>query len=162
MTLFSVWWNPRLQLLVLIYLWITISHFLSFCLLNHFGVNNIWAVKIGYANTLSLGTNSCKKRNMTTLKSRALIKKKRCVTCVAGYNDSRARYRAFSQSCQPKKKLFGFETKLKESILKSNNQINSTVTTRTWVSSKEWIITLPNTGLVYELTNGDGTRLFEW
>ena len=68
----------------------------------------------------------------------------------------------FSQSCQPNKKLFGFEAKLKESILKSNDQINSTVTTKTWVLSKEWIITWPNTGLVYELTNGDGTRLFEW
>ena len=160
MTLFSVWWNPRLQLLVLIYLWITISHFLSFCLLNHFKQH--LSSKNRLRKYTIIGDKQLQKRNMTTLKSRALIKKKRCVTCVAGYNDSRARYKAFSQSCQPKKNLFGFETKLKESILKSNNQINSTVTSRIWVSSKEWIITLPNTGLVYELTNGDGTRLFDW
>ena len=58
--------------------------------------------------------------------------------------------------------MFGVGTKLKESIFKSNNQINSTVTTRTWVLSKEWIITWPNTRLAYEWKNDGGTRLFEW
>ena len=37
---------------------------------------------------------------------------------------------ASSEPCQPNRNLFGVGTKLKESIFKSNNQINSTVTTR--------------------------------
>ena len=65
---------------------------------------------------------------------------------MAGKNDKRAFYIVSSESCQPYRNLFGVGTKLKESIFKSNNQINSTVTTR--VLSKEWIITWPNTGLV--------------
>ena len=92
----------------------------------------VCSTKIGYANTLSSGTNSCKKRNVATLNSAAHIKQKRCVTCVAGQNDSRALYIASSESCQPNRNLFGVGTKLKESIFKSNNQINSTVTTRTF------------------------------
>ena len=66
---------------------------------------------------------------------------------------------AFSESCQPNRNLFGVGRKLKESIVKSNNQINSTVTTRTWVLSKEWLRTRPNTGMVSELKNSGGTRL---
>ena len=34
--------------------------------------------------------------------------------------------------------LFGVGTKLKENIFKNINQMNSTVTTRTWVLSTEW------------------------
>ena len=108
------------------------------------------STKIGYANTLSSGTNSCKKSNVAPLNSAAHIKQNRCVTCVDGQNDSRALYRASSESYQANRNLFDVGTKLKESIFKSNNQINSTVTTRTGVLSKEWIITWPNTGLVYE------------
>ena len=85
--------------------------------------------KIGYANTLSSGTNSCK--NVTALNSAARIKKKCSVACVAGKNDKRVLYIASSESCQPNRNFFGLGTKLKESIFKSNNQINSTVTTRT-------------------------------
>ena len=44
----------------------------------------VCSTKIGYANTLSSGTNSCKKRNVATLNSAAHIKQKRCVTCRAG------------------------------------------------------------------------------
>ena len=66
---------------------------------------------------------------------------------------------AFSESCQRNRNLFGVGRKLKESIVKSNNQINSTVTTRTWVLSKEWLRTRPNTGMVSELKNSGGTRL---
>ena len=40
-------------------------------------------IKIGYANALSLGTNSCKKRNLGTLNNAAQIKQKCCVTCFA-------------------------------------------------------------------------------
>ena len=44
----------------------------------------ICSTKIGYANTLSLEINSCKKMNVTTLNSKAHIKQKHCVTCRAG------------------------------------------------------------------------------
>ena len=105
------------------------------------------STKIGYANTLSVGTNSCKKRNMTTLNSAAHIKQKCCVACAVGKNDKRVLHIA-SQSCQPNRNSFGVGTKLKESVFQINNQINSTVTTRTWVLSKEWIRTWPKTELV--------------
>ena len=64
--------------------------------------------------------------------------------------EQQSAYIASSESSQPNQNLFGVGSKLKEHIFKSNNQINSTVTTRTWVLSKEWIRTWPNTGLVSE------------
>ena len=106
----------------------------------------VCSTKIGYANTLSSGTNSCKKSNVTTLNSAVHIKQKCCVAFVAGKNDKRVLYIASSKSCQPNRNLFSAGTKLKESIF--NNQINSTVTTRTCVLSKEWITRWPSTGLV--------------
>ena len=57
-------------------------------------------------------------------------------------------YIASSKSCQSNRDSFGVGTKLKESIFKNNSQINSTVTTRTWVLSTEWMRTWPSTGLV--------------
>ena len=66
--------------------------FRSFRLLTHLGVNNIrttdvfeqqvCSTKIGYANTLTLGANSCKKRIVDTLNSAAHISRKSIVTCV--------------------------------------------------------------------------------
>ena len=71
--LFCGWWNASLQLLPLIYLWITISHFLA-CLptlkLTAFE-QQVCSTKIGYANALSLGINSYWKRNVATLNSAA-------------------------------------------------------------------------------------------
>ena len=87
----------------------------------------VCSTKIRYANTPSSGTNSCRKRNVLTLNSAAHIKQKRCIACVTGKNDKRVLYIASSKSCQPNRNLFGIGTKLKESIFKSNNQINSTV-----------------------------------
>ena len=69
---------------------------------------------------------------------------------MAGENNSRAFYIDSSESCQPNRNLFDIGTKLKGSMFKSNNQINLTVTTRTWVLSKEWIRTWQNTGFVFE------------
>ena len=43
--------------------------------------------------------------------------------------------------------LFDVGTKLKENIFKSNNQISSTVVTRTWVLSTEWSRTWPSIGI---------------
>ena len=85
---------------------------------------------------------------MTTLNSTALLKQKCCVACVTGKNDRRALYIASSESCKPNGNLFDVRKKLKESIFKSNNQINHTVTTRTWVLSEEWIRMWQNTELV--------------
>ena len=86
--------------------------------------------KIDYVNALSLGTNSCKKRNVTTSNNAAHIKQKCCAACAAGKNEKRVLHIASSESCQPNRNLFGVAIKLKESIFKSNNQNNSTVTTR--------------------------------
>ena len=91
----------------------------------------VCSTKIDYTNTLSLGTNGRKKRNVTTLNSAVDIKQKCCVACVAGKNDKIALYIASSESCQLNRNLFGIGTKFKKSIFMSNNQINSTVTTRT-------------------------------
>ena len=74
------------------------------------------STKTGYANTPPSGINSCNKKERANLKSAAHIKKKRCVTCRLGYNDSWAPYIAFSEICQPNRNLFGTGTKLKESI----------------------------------------------
>ena len=52
-------------------------------------------------------------------------------------------------------------TKFEENIFKKNNQINSSVTTRTWVLPTEWTKTRPSTGLVSELKNGGGPGLFK-
>ena len=73
----------------------------------------VCSTNIGHANTLSPGTNSCKKRNVTTLNSAAHIKQKCCVACVAGKNDKRSLYKASSESCQLNRNLFGIGTKLK-------------------------------------------------
>ena len=63
----------------------------------------VCSTKIIYANALALGTNSCKKRNVTTLNSAAHIQQKSSVTCAVGQNDIRAVYIGFSESFQPKK-----------------------------------------------------------
>ena len=100
----------------------------------------VCSTKIGYANTLSSGTNSCKKRNVATLNSAAHIKQKRCVTCRAGQNDSRALYIASSESCQPNRNLFGVGTRVTTKLIPLLQPEHS----------KEWIRTWPNTGLVSE------------
>ena len=83
----------KLQLLVFIYLRITVSHLfvcLSILELTTFE-QQVYSTKIGYVNALSLGKNSCKERNVATLNSAAHIKQKRAV------------YIASSESCQPKR-----------------------------------------------------------
>ena len=54
--------------------------------------------------------------------------------------------------------MLGVWTNPKENIFKSNNQINSTVTTRRWALSTEWTRTRSGRGLVYEWKN-DGVPL---
>ena len=96
------------------------------------------------------GQTAKKKRNVATLTSAADTKRKSSVTCLVSQNDSREENIRPSESCQPNRDFFGVGTKLKKSIFKNNNQINSTVTTRTWVLSTEWIRTWPSTGFVSE------------
>ena len=59
------------------------NYFTSFRLLTHLGANNIRTTrvfkKIGYANALSLGTNSCKKKERGHFKQ-THIKQKSSVT----------------------------------------------------------------------------------
>ena len=69
--------------------------------------------KIGYAKHYHQGETAAKIRNVATSDSAAHIKQKRCVTYMAGYNNSRALYIASSESCQPNRNLFGIGTKLK-------------------------------------------------
>ena len=56
------------------------------------------STKIGYANALSLGTNSCKKKNVATLNSTHQAKKQ----CNFDKSDSRVVYIAPSKCCEPK------------------------------------------------------------
>ena len=104
------------------------NYFTSFRLLTHLGVNNIWATSVpNNANTLSLGANNCKKKKRGRFEQRTSSKKEMQLW---RWNDSRAVYIVSSESCEPKS-FFGVGTKLKECIFKNNNQISSTVTTRT-------------------------------
>ena len=123
-------------------------------MLTHIGVNSIRARGGINKNRLRKYTiireKQLQKRNVATLNSAPHIKQKRCETCVNGYTDSRALYIVSSEFCQSNRNLFRVWKKLNESIFKRNNQINSAVTTRTWVFPKEWIRTWPNTGLVSE------------
>ena len=75
--LFCGWWNAYLQQLVLIYLWITISHlFVCFPTLELTTFEqHLCSTKLVYANALSLGKNSCKKRKVATLNSAHQAKK---------------------------------------------------------------------------------------
>ena len=57
--------------------------------------------------------------------------------------------------------LFGVWRKLKESIFKNSNQINSTVTTRTLIFLKGWTRVSPSTRLVCEWKSCAGPRLLK-
>ena len=106
------------------------NYFTSFRLLTRIGVSSIRAT-IDYANTLSLGTNSCKKEERGHFVQRIGYKANSSVTSVVGQNDSRTVYIASSDSCQPKRFVWCWNKV--ERKFKNNNQISSTVTTRTWI-----------------------------
>ena len=83
------------------------NYFASFRLLTHHGVNKIRATrvlnKIGHANALlSLGINSCKKRNVATL-NRAYQANKQCNFDSVAQNDIIPTYIASSKSRKPKR-----------------------------------------------------------
>ena len=68
--------------------------------------------------------------NVVLRGSTAHVKQKRCVY-LCGWLERQQHLSSFT-SCQPNRNLFGVVRKLKESIFKSNNQINSTVRCRTF------------------------------
>ena len=104
-------------------LWITISH--QFVCLPTLELitfeQQVYSTKIGYTNALSLGRNSRKKKECDHFEQRTSSKKSSATLTVVCLNYLNLR------------DLFGVWIKLKESIFKNNHQINSTVTTRTWV-----------------------------
>ena len=102
-----------------------------FSLFNYLGVSNIWPT--GYSNALFLGTNSHKKKECGPFGQHTSCKKAEqlwqrlvctttewCTLLLLNFLNLRD--------------LFDVWIKLKESIFKNNNQINSTVTTRTGFS----------------------------
>ena len=93
---------------------------------------HVCSTKICYTNALSLGTKSCKKRKLATL-NKAHSVKKQC-----NFDSRWLERQQFGL-----KSLLGVGTKLKESIFKSNNQINCIATTRTWDLSTELTRTWP-------------------
>ena len=92
------------------------------------------------------GQTAAEKRNVVTLNSAHKIKSNVTLP-VVGKNDSNAVYIACSESCETKRFVRCWN-KVEESIFKNNNEINSTVTTKSWVLSKDWTRTCPNTGMV--------------
>ena len=79
-----------------------------------------------------LGKFGPKNRNCEfKLKFARLIQMRRIQWCAV--------YIASFESCQPNRDLFGVGAKSKKSIFKNNNQINSTVRTRKWILSAEWM-----------------------
>ena len=117
----------------------------------------VFLTKIGYANTLSSGTNSLKKKNVTTLNSAEHIKQKWCVACVAGKNDDRALYIASSEFCQPNRNLFSIGTNLKE---QQPNQFHGYNQSMSFVKRMDQNVAKHRNGIKWN--NGGGTRLFHW
>ena len=128
------------------------NYFSSFRLLTHIGVNNIRATGFFNKNRLRrctiIGDKQLQKEERGHLVQRSGYKANSSVTCVVGQNDTRTVYKASSESCQPKRFIWCWYKV--ERKFKNNNQINSTVTTRTWILSTEWNRTQTSTGLVSE------------
>ena len=90
------------------------------------------SAKIGYANSLSVETSNCKKKERGHFEQRISSKKavsllKRLVRTTAG------QFRYLLLNLVNLRDLFGVGKKLKETIFNNNNQINSTFTARTRV-----------------------------
>ena len=103
-----------------------------FSLLTYVGVSNIWPT--GYSNALFLGTNSHKKRNVDPLDSTHHAKKQSNFDSGWFARQQSGVHCLLLLNFLNLRDLFDVWIKLKESIFKNNNQINSTVTTRTGFS----------------------------
>ena len=126
-------------------LWIIISH-IFVCLPPTLELTiveqQVCSAKIGYVIALSLETNSRKKSTLTTLNTAYQVKEQLTLIRTAA-----GRFTQLLLNLVNLRDLCGVGTKLKESIFENNNQINSTVTTRTLVLSTEWTRMWPNTRL---------------
>ena len=93
------------------------------------------------------------------------IKQKSSATLtVVDQSNTSAVYISSSESCEPKRYIRWWN-KLKESIFKNNNQIDSTITTRTWVLSTKWTRTWSGIILISEWKYGvclNGVLKGEW
>ena len=90
------------------------------------------------------GQAAGKKRNMATLNS-AHKAKKQC-NFDSGWLERQQCDLHSSESCEPKRFVRCWN-KVEKKKFKNNNQIRSTVTTRTWVLSTEWTRTWPSIGI---------------
>ena len=123
--------------------------FTSFRLLPHRGVNNIRATCESNKNRIPKCTiivdKQPPKKECGHFQHRTLSKNKHSEFDSGTKTEPRTQLLLNPLNLRD---LFGVRTKLKENLFKYNNQINSTVTTRTWLFSAEWTRTSPITGLV--------------
>ena len=145
--LFCGWWNAYLMN----------KYFTRFSLLTHLGVNNIPAIGVLNNNRLSKctidGDKQLQKRGRWLLWTVHTKSKK---------HDNFEGDWLEQEQDNLQRFFWMFWNLLKEIILKNNNQINSTVTTRTWVLSTEWTRTWANAVLLSKWKNNGGLRLLEW
>ena len=89
--LFCDWWNIYLQLLVVIYLWITSFHLFECLPILQWKTieQEVCSTKIGYTNTLSLGTNNSKKKLRGEFEYHTSSKKDSSTFTVVGCNGNR-------------------------------------------------------------------------
>ena len=120
--LFCGCWNAYLQLLVIIYLRIIISlHLVCLPTLNlKTFKQQLCLAKIGYANALSVESNSCKKAECDNIERLMSSKKSSANLTMVGWNNSRVVNIASSKSSKPK--IFVWRlSKILKSIFKNNN-----------------------------------------
>ena len=89
--LFCNWWNICLHLLVAIYLWITIFHLLVCLPILQWKTFEqvVCSTKIGYTNTLLLGTNNSKKKLSGGFEYHTSSKRNSSAFTVVGWNGNR-------------------------------------------------------------------------
>ena len=142
----------------MIYLWKTISQLFvcsPFLELTTFE-QQVCSTKIRYENALFLGINSFKKETWPLWT--AHIEQK---SSEASIRTTTVQFTQLLLNLVKLRDLFGVGKKLKESIFKNNNQISSTLTTKTWVLPAEWIRTWWSSVLVPKWKNVGGPRLFQ-
>ena len=127
-----------------------------FRLFTHLGVNNIWATGVLNKNRLRkctiVGDKQLQKKECGHFGQRTPTKKSSATLTVV--------YISSSKFSEPKRFVRRLN-KIEGSILKNNNQINSTVTTRTVFFPKGWARAFPSTRLVSEWKNVGGPRLLK-
>ena len=108
--------------------------------------------KIGYEMHYHWGQTTAK-TECDNFEYRTSWKKSSANLTVVGWGNNRVVYKASSKSVKPKIYVWCFN-KIGRSIFKNNNQISSTVTTRTQAFLTEWTGTFPSQWLVSEWKNG--------